>query len=110
MTIRPIDMQVVVAQQTNVSGSEQSLQNLAPQVQAQELQKIPDKTHERETQIEKSGEPNDIKVKEKEAEKRKHGKGGKKGAPPEQKTDAAEGKASLNAQEEGKGVRFDVTT
>lgn len=103
-------MQVVVAQQTNVAGVEQSQQNLVPRVQAQDLQKIPDKTHERETQIEKSGEPNDIKVKEKEAKEKKKGKAGKKGAAEEKKTDTAEGKTSLNAQEEGKGVRFDVTT
>ena len=67
MTIRPIDLQVVVSQQSSVAGTEQSQQNLASQVQAQDMKKIPDKTHERETQVENSGESNPIKIKEKEA-------------------------------------------
>ena len=107
MTIRPIDLQVVVAQQATVAGSEQSQQNLASQVQAQDMKKIPAKTHERETQVEKGGESDPIKIKEKEAEGKKQGSKRKKksGGQEEKDTDTKK-----EAQEDGKGVQFDVTT
>lgn len=106
MTVRPIDMQVVIAQQVNVAGHEQAQQNAAVQAQAQELKKIPDKTHERETQIEKQGESNKIEVDEREAERKRRGSGGKKRRAGWQEEKEAEQKVD----EEGKGVRFDVTT
>src|SRR3989338_913581 len=107
MTIRPIDMQVVVAQQTNVAGVEQGQQNMAGQVQAQALQKYPEKTHEREMQVEKDGESNAIKVKEKEAEQKKKGK---KGQAEEEKDKDGDAGKPVAAAEDGKGIRIDVTT
>ena len=106
MTVRPIDMQVVLSQQANVAGHEQALQNVASQVKAQDLQKIPDKTHERETQIEKQGDANPIQVGDQEAERKKKGSKGKRGG-----TDQEEEKdTKKNTHEDGKGVRFDATT
>lgn len=107
MTIRPIDIQVVVAQQSAVAGVEQSQQNMASQIQAQQLQKIPAKTHERETQVQKGGESNAVKVKEKEPEGRKQGARGKKKQGQQQ---AKNTETTTETQEEGKGVRLDVTT
>lgn len=106
MTVRPIDMQVVLNQQSTIAGHEQSQQNVAAQVKAQDLQKIPDKTHERETQVEKQGESNQIRVKEKEAErKKKRGRDKPKGDK-EDETDTEQQKV----KEDGKGVQLDVTT
>ena len=106
MTVRPIDMQVVLAQQTNVAGHEQAQQNASLHVKAQELQKIPDKTHERETQIEKQGDSNPIQVDEREAERKRRESGGKKRGTAREEEKNTEKKVD----EEGKGVRFDVTT
>lgn len=107
MTVRPIDMQVVIAQQSNQAGVEQTQLNQASQVQAQELQKIPDKTHERETQVSPGGESNTIHVKEKEADRKKQGSGEKKQG---EQQEGTEEEAHAKGQEDGKGVRFDVTT
>lgn len=108
MTIRPIDLQVVVAQQTSVSGTEQSQQNTASQIQAQDMQKIPDKTHERETQVGNPGESDPVKVKEKGAEEKKKGSGGKKKE--QDSEEEKDEKKEPHVQEDGKGVRLDVTT
>ncbi|MBI4178740.1 hypothetical protein HY522_04835 [bacterium] len=106
MVVRPIDVQVIVAQQTQVAGTEQAQQNLAPLVQSKEMQKIPDKTHERETQVAESGETDDIKVREREQEKRERGK--KKSGGEEEGEE--EEKGARGAKEDGKGERFDATT
>lgn len=105
MTVRPIDVQVVMAQQTNVAGQEQAQQNLASQVQSREMQKIPEKMHEQETQVEDPGESQKLKVKEKEKEKGKKGKS-KSG---KDQDGQKEGKVA-RVKEDGKGDRFDATT
>ena len=103
MTIRPIDVQVVMAQQTNVAGQEQAQQNLAPLVQSREMQKIPDKRHEQETRVDNSGESEQIKIKEKEKEQRKKGQS-------KSDKDKGEEEKLQKKKEDGKGERFDATT
>lgn len=107
MVIKPIDLQVVIAQQTTVAGSEQATQNAASNVQAQTLHKIPEKTHEREMQIEKSGEATDseMKVDEKESGPKEQGKRKRKEAKAKRDQKPAD---EPHIKEEGKGAKFDA--
>lgn len=107
LTVRPIDVQVVVNQQSNVAGQEQAQQNLASQVQSREMQKIPEKTHEQETKVQNSGESQQIKVEDKEKEKQKRGKHAAGQTEEEQIEEQAAGRKT---KEDGKGEKFDATT
>ncbi len=111
MTIRPIDIQVVLGQQTNVAGTEQSNQNMASQIQTQAMQKIPEKKHERETQVENTAETDSVKIQERESDKRKRArqeKKGSKGRKGQDRMETLDAAGEPHIREDGKGVRFDA--